>query len=80
MKFDDYLQEEYGPKTKLKDEIAIDEYLQEMISMLENDYFSAFLDKLDKQEKTGFSRRVDAIRESLIELAYDINDVTDSNG
>lgn len=76
MKFNEYLQEEYGPNTKLKDEIDIDEYMQDMINMLENDYFSAFIDKLDKQEKSGFGKRIDVIRKSLIELADDINDAS----
>ena len=43
MKFNDYLQEELGPNTKLDGDQKIYEFLQEISGMLQNNYLLAYL-------------------------------------
>lgn len=82
MKFNDYLQEEYGPNTKLDGDQKIYEFLQEVSGMLQNNYLLAYLKKLDEKKAYPFGKkikylaRIDDIQERLDSLAEDIGEVT----
>ena len=82
MKFNDYLQEELGPNTKLDGDQKIYEFLQEISGMLQNNYLLAYLKELDARKAYPFGKkikylsRIDDIQERLDSLAEDVGEVT----
>lgn len=65
MKFEQYLNE---AELRISDNDAADEFLNEIASMLDNDYLDAFFVKFDRENKTSFSRDIKKVKDTLFDI------------
>jgi hypothetical protein len=62
MEFEQYLNE---AEMRISDNDAAAEFLNEIASMLDNDYLDAFFLKFDRENKTSFSKDIKKVKDTL---------------